>query len=556
MPLGIAKQISTNGISRAINTIMYHFFTNKTVLVVDDFAEFRLSVKGMVEKFGAQMIDTAKDGDEAVQAYVKSQHDIVLCDYNLGEGKNGQQVLEELHHREVFRYDTTFILVTAERTIAMVMGALEFKPDDYLTKPFTQTTLRTRLIRVAQQKQDLKSIYTAITAKNYQKAIAACEAYIKQGERYSGLCRQLVAECHLRLNQPDKSRAIYSEMLAQRPTPAAILGVAKSLLAINDIAECEKTLNALLKIQPKSVEAMDLMAEIKRRQEKPEQEKHWLKQASQLSPLSITRQRKLAEVSKATNDDELELRSLRHISKLSQHSSKCNPDDAAAYIQAALKKASSEQGLKRKRLLAEAVDTLKQDQKRYKTEPRFQTQAELLELQSQIIIGGSKVAERLSQNQEQHEATALKQGDGIALRIMEDNYRLLGNENQANALRSQAIAMAKQQQKKEAEAAKAPANQLGITAYKANQFGEAIKQFRVAIQEFPDSVTIALNLVQALLKWIKTQDGQQRQLDEAKELIARIAYLPANDNRYERLHQLKRHIDTLEIQYEQNRSAN
>lgn len=535
---------------------MYHFFKDKTVLVVDDFAEFRLSVKAMVEKFGADKIETAKNGDEAVQAYVKTQHDIVLCDYNLGEGKNGQQVLEELHHREVFKYDTTFILVTAERTIAMVMGALEHKPDDYLTKPFTQTTLKARLEKVTQQKQALKAIYSAITAKQYANAIKACEQHIAEKGRYSGLCRQLIAECFLRQQQPQQAHAIYSEMLAQRPIPSAILGVAKCQLAQKQLTECEKTLNSLLKIQPKSIEAMDLVAEVKHQQGKWEQEKHWLKQASQLSPLSIDRQRKLLEAARSTSDNELELRSLRQISKLGQYSSKSNPDDASAYVQAVLKKASSEQGLKKKRLLAEAQETLKQQQKRYKSEPRFTTQAELLELQALIIMGGEKEAERLSQKQSSYEDNALKQGDEVALQLMQDNLRLLGNEEQAVALQNKAILVAKQQQQKEAAAAKAPENRLGITAYKAEQIEDAIKHFRVAILEYPDSVAIALNLIQALLKQLKTQGGQRNLLYEAKELAGQCAYLSSKDSQYERFHQLKRHIDTLEIQYEQHRAAN
>ena len=41
------------------------------------------------------------------------------------------------------------MMVTAERTYDRVMSAAELAPDDYLVKPFTEETLRLRLVRAA-----------------------------------------------------------------------------------------------------------------------------------------------------------------------------------------------------------------------------------------------------------------------------------------------------------------------------------------------------------------------------------------------------------------------
>jgi len=74
--------------------------------------------------------------------------DIVLCDYNLGEGKDGQQVLEEAKEDSLLPYSSIFIMTTAENSMEMVMGAAEYQPDDYLSKPFTKQVLQTRLKRL------------------------------------------------------------------------------------------------------------------------------------------------------------------------------------------------------------------------------------------------------------------------------------------------------------------------------------------------------------------------------------------------------------------------
>ena len=82
--------------------------TDKTILIVDDFAEMRSLMRSMVAAFGARHIEVAANGEDAVAALESRRFDIILCDYNLGDGKDGQQVLEEAHHRNLLPCSTTF----------------------------------------------------------------------------------------------------------------------------------------------------------------------------------------------------------------------------------------------------------------------------------------------------------------------------------------------------------------------------------------------------------------------------------------------------------------
>lgn len=104
----------------------------RTILVVDDFPEMRSMLRSMLAMYGADTIEQARNGEEAIGRMQARRFEIVLCDYNLGEGKDGQQVLEDAKRRDLLPYDTTFVMVTAENTPEMVMGALEYQPDAYL----------------------------------------------------------------------------------------------------------------------------------------------------------------------------------------------------------------------------------------------------------------------------------------------------------------------------------------------------------------------------------------------------------------------------------------
>ena len=135
---------------------------NKRVLVVDDLVEARSAMKSMMAMLGAENVETARDGREATDMIMEKDYDLVLSDYNLGKGKDGQQVLEEARHTNRLKATSVFIIVTGENAVDKVMGALEHEPDGYLTKPYTLSILRERLTRLMVIKDTLKPINQAI----------------------------------------------------------------------------------------------------------------------------------------------------------------------------------------------------------------------------------------------------------------------------------------------------------------------------------------------------------------------------------------------------------
>jgi DNA-binding NarL/FixJ family response regulator len=66
-----------------------------TVLVVDDHAAFRTSVRALLEAEGFDVIGEAADGAEAVEAVATLRPDIVLLDIQL-PGRDGLAVAEQL----------------------------------------------------------------------------------------------------------------------------------------------------------------------------------------------------------------------------------------------------------------------------------------------------------------------------------------------------------------------------------------------------------------------------------------------------------------------------
>jgi DNA-binding response OmpR family regulator len=62
----------------------------------------------------------------------------VLCDYNLGDGMDGQELLER-RKTGTLPLSTIWIMITGERKYERVVAAAEMAPDDYILKPFNST---------------------------------------------------------------------------------------------------------------------------------------------------------------------------------------------------------------------------------------------------------------------------------------------------------------------------------------------------------------------------------------------------------------------------------
>jgi len=122
-------------------------FKSMHVLIIEDFENFSASLRDMVVFYGVPYnhIQIAATGEDALRRLKETRYDLVLSDYNLGEGRNGNDVLEEATHTKLIKSSCLYIMLTAENSMGMVMGALEYQPDEYLTKPFTKELLNGRL---------------------------------------------------------------------------------------------------------------------------------------------------------------------------------------------------------------------------------------------------------------------------------------------------------------------------------------------------------------------------------------------------------------------------
>lgn len=141
------------------------------LLVVDDEAGVRRSLKRLLEKDGYQIV-LAEDGREALEIIKSGAEPVetVICDYRM-PGMNGIETLVEIGR---INTEVTRIILTAYATMANAIEAVNSGIDGFLTKPFDNRELRAK-VKECMIKKRLKQFVSEQVMAEIQRNTRAIE---------------------------------------------------------------------------------------------------------------------------------------------------------------------------------------------------------------------------------------------------------------------------------------------------------------------------------------------------------------------------------------------
>lgn len=106
----------------------------KRVLIVDDTAFMRMSLKTMLEKNGFEVIGEAENGSVAVRKYKELRPDIVTMDITMPE-MDGIQALKEIRQ---FDSNSKVVMISALGQESYVREAVMSGAKGFIIKPFKE----------------------------------------------------------------------------------------------------------------------------------------------------------------------------------------------------------------------------------------------------------------------------------------------------------------------------------------------------------------------------------------------------------------------------------
>lgn len=328
-------------------------------LLIEPHAGMRVSVHNMLNLCGISKIDHALTAGTALRAIQARVYDLILCEYDLGVGQDGQQLLEDMRHHKLIPLSTIFIMVTAERAYSKVVSAAELAPSDYLLKPFTADMLLERVLRAIEKRKAFVEVHTLMEQSQVAEAIVACHHGEREYPRYAIDFMRLRAELHLVLGEADQAEELYKYLFELKAVAWAKLGLAKTLFMKGQYQEAEEILKNLVADNNKFMDAYDLLAKTHEMIGELPEAKNVLDTAVSVSPHAVRRLRKLGQIALETGDVEKAEDVLKKVVNKARYSEFRDPEDHMNLVNALVKKGDTEQAKSIVRDLEKSMGTLK-----------------------------------------------------------------------------------------------------------------------------------------------------------------------------------------------------
>ena len=113
----------------------------KRILVIDDDIDMCALLSRFLSKNGYE-VETAHTGNKGLEKFKEGAFDIVLCDYRLGDKKDGKDILMEIKQQKP---STIVLIITGYSDIKTAVDVIRAGAYDYITKPLIPDEILTVL---------------------------------------------------------------------------------------------------------------------------------------------------------------------------------------------------------------------------------------------------------------------------------------------------------------------------------------------------------------------------------------------------------------------------
>ncbi len=508
-------------------------------LIIEPHAGMRSTIHNMLNMCGLSKIDHVGSSNQAVKHLGLKQYDLILCEYALEGGQDGQQLLEDVRHHKLMPLSTMFFMVTAEGDYGKVVSAAELGPTDYVLKPFTADRLLERIARGLERRNALLPVYDLMEAGNQREAIAACLDGEGRHPRYLVDFMRLRAELHMFLGEPHEAEPLYRQLVETKAIAWARLGLAKTLFLRERYDEAREMLEELVDANKNFVDAYDWLARTHEAAGALDAAQAVLTEAVTVSPHAVRRLRKLGETALEAGDHDTAEKILKQVVSKAKYSEFKDPQDHVRLVQTLVRKGDPVQA-------AAVIRDLDKSMAFQKHTPLCSAiasslvheytgnEARLAESLAAALAGSQEAPDLRPEIKLELARTCIENGmEEGAAEIVRDVMRNAQNgaavaramavfENAGQAETAQKLAMESRQQVVDLVAT-------GAAKAKSGDYKGAVVLMQEAATKLPDNPQVVFNAALAILKCLDHEGWDERLGQQALAYIAGVRRLdPVN----------------------------
>lgn len=521
------------------------------ILIVDDLVEARSALKSMLGMLGANHLDTATDGREAMGLILENDYDIVFADYNLGKGKDGQQILEEARYSNRLKATASFVMVTGENAVDRVMGALEYDPDAYITKPFTLSILRERLNRLWVLKSILHPVNQAIDLDEIDWAIELARQVLEENPRLLLPISRILGKLCMRQERYEDAMQAYAQVLDSRGASWARLGQAVCFYYMSDTEKAVQLIHETLEDHPMYVQCHDWLAKILMAEGNMDEAQKELQTAVNISPRAVLRQMELGKLALDNGDVDVARDAFEQAMRLGRHSCYKSSATYMQFVRAAQLNLDDSSGRDNRALCSKALRALDEMKQEYSGQLNVVFDANIAETNTFKLTANDEKA-RSSAEKAEGVLAKIKDPTGEQQLLLTAAFVDTGQKEKAQSLvevlrdRGLESDLLKRLDSLEGRLNNmnmrefsAALNEVGVGHYEQGDLHEAIQAFDKATRYDEAGISVLLNAIQAKVSYMEREELDVIQLKDCYKLLRRIGSIGRLDERYERYCRLK-----------------
>lgn len=529
-------------------------YASKLFLVIDAVPDMQRAISMTLASFGANKVEFAARSGDALAKLARYSFDVVLCDFDLGNGYDGLHLLEEAKTRNLLKQSCVFMIVSGERRAQRVLAAAEQEPDGYLLKPFTGEQLRVRLDRATVRREAMRCVDDSLKSNNLLEAISECSNQIEKGGDFALDFMRLLGTLSLKIGDYQTAKSLYEDVLAIKAQPWAELGLGKSLTQLKRFEEAKAVLDNVLAENGRVMEAYDWLAKLHEAQNDTNTAQQTLETAVALSPLHIRRQKELAEVAVQNHDYDTAEKALKKTVDVAKYSSYRAVEDYAALARVQIAKGD----------LEAATQTVNNVRREFRKNPTAEWMANIIDSQifkkqGQPHRGREILDEAIKRMPELEDvlSPAAKMefiqacyaqgredvGNRLVQQIVRNNH---DNENVLGRITRMYEQVDRLDAGKQLVAENVQVvvdlNNQAVRLAQAGKLPEAMQLFAQATEELPLNQQILLNAVNAILAIVHRSGWDDSLMAQAHNYLERVRRMDASNGKYQKLAQAYRQV--------------
>ncbi len=530
-------------------------YSQSSILIIESTELYRGILKKILMDIGAEDIRVTSTGKDAIAACQEALFDVIFCDFELGRGKTGLQVLEELRTTEFIKPSCIFAMITAEVDKSIVLSCLEHKPSLFITKPFTHNSLKSRLDKIIELHTYLRPIISAIDDQEYKLALLLCDKELKSHSRYPSWCVKTQCELLFKIKAYEPCIEACRAALTLKSHTWAQLLLGRALCATEQHDLALQTFNALYSgesISVDGIEAFDEAAQIHVQKGESETAQVLLQKATDLSSLSVPRLLTLADLCEQNDDVIAATKVYRNVAKHAEYSMYACPDNQLDFARSLTESAARSDPVQSKIFIAEALTTINKVNRSF-NDNNTRVRSGLLASQAYSSIDEREKANQLLKKSllNYNELSDAEKNIDVKVELVR-TYIMTDNQDKADILMkevnhsgqfstklaSRIDRVSEEPVSRTGKSEVIKINNKGITFYDAKEFNKAITYFSKALKRFPKHIGIRLNLAQALIAQLNVQGPDAVLIQQCRDDLAHLNHITSAHPQYHRLTEL------------------